>query len=738
MNRSQSLKAAAAALFTAFIGCAWAVSPPGLSIERSIGLDWLFKMRGPIDAPHGITIVGISGRTGSALNLPRAPHHWPRTVHAELVDRLVAANAATIIFDVDFSRPKPGDEDAVLARSIANANRVVLFERLAARTQHLSGSDRDGPQTVWLEQSEPPVQALAGAARAIGPFALPKVGQAAGEFWAFKPSMVNVPTTPALALQMMALPNYGQWLTTLKKAGARSVEHLPTCAEDLKGPEDLSALMRTLRQMFQTDTSLVRRMGRLIDRDFAGETRQLFHALAGLYAGPDYYNINFYGPPGSIKTVPFERFLSEPATGGIDVKNDIVFIGYSDLSDADQPDGHYSSFTGHDGVDLSGVEIMATAFANLLTRKTLADNDDTLSAAALILFGVLAGALAWLLPATLAVPAVLLLAGAYTGAAELVFARINVWLPLATPVLVQVPVALVVGQFGQYVAQRRSQKHFAQTIRHYVPDFIVRDIVEKHLPALALHREVHGTCLATDMSGFAKLAESRSPKELARFMNDYFEALAPAFKNSGVDVMEFRADMVMCAWLSSGSIKDGERAIDAAIKTIDVINRFATERNLKSLTPRVGLHRGSLYFGHSGGGGRYAYSIVGDTANVAARLESLNKTLGTQILISGFLGQGAAGTLLRPLGRFLLVGRSEPVAVSEIMRAEQRDLSIPFSVALAAFQNEDWPRAASLFGALAKRFPEDGPSKFYTTQSCIFAERPATAVSGPIIHMQEK
>lgn len=738
MNRRQRLKAATAALFTALIGCAWAVSSPGLSIERSIGLDWLFKMRGTMEPPHGIIIVGINGRTGSALNLPRAPHHWPRTVHAELVDRLVAANAATVVFDVDFSRTKPGDEDAVLARSIANADRVVLFERLAARTQHLSGGDHDHLQTVWIEHSEPPVEVLAEAASAIAPFALPKVGQSAIDFFAFKPSLGDAPTIPAVALQMKALPHYPQWLATLRKADARGVEDLPSSARELKGAQQLGRMMRTVRQMFARDTSLAQRVRSLIAKDYKGNTHQILDALAALYGGPDCYSINFYGPAGTIKTVPFERLLSEPSPHGLDLRDAVVFVGYSDLSDADQPDRHYSSFTGQDGVDLSGVEILATAFANLLTQRALAASNDALSAAAIIVFGALVGALAWLLPATLAVPAILLLAGVYTAAAELVFERMDLWLPLATPLLAQLPVALVVGQFGQYVAQRRSQKHFAQTIRHYVPDFLVRDIVEKQLPPLALHREVLGTCLATDMSGFAKLAESKSPKELARFMNDYFEALASTFRQSGVDVMEFRADMVMCSWLSSGSTEDGQRAIDAAIRTTDVINRFATERELASLTPRVGLDRGSLYIGHSGGGGRYAYSIVGNTANTAARLESLNKVLGTQILISSCLEQSAGSTLLRPLGRFLLVGKSEPIAVSEILRPEHNDLCMAFSQALVVFQNEDWPRAAALFEALSKSFPSDGPSRFYAMQSRIFAARPTTAVGGAIIRMQEK
>ena len=103
--------------------------------------------------------------------------------------------------------------------------------------------------------------------------------------------------------------------------------------------------------------------------------RQLLAALAALYAGPDHYYINFYGPPGTVRTIPYESLLQggggkAPAPTG-DLTNHMVFVGYSDLYDPDQPDRFYTSFTGKDGVDLSGVEIMATAYANLLSRRTL-------------------------------------------------------------------------------------------------------------------------------------------------------------------------------------------------------------------------------------------------------------------------------------------------------------------------------------------------------------------------------
>ena len=171
-----------------------------------------------------------------------------------------------IVFDIDFSRAKPGDEDAILARAIAQADRVVLFEWLAERRERVvTPGGGDGGWTS-IEQLHPPTEVLAAAAKALGPFPLPKLDQAAFEFWAFKSSAGDMPTTAAVALQLKALPVYDEWLAVLKEAGAPGVEHLPAHAAEVKGPPDMQQLMQTLRQMFQQDASLQQRVGEVLDR----------------------------------------------------------------------------------------------------------------------------------------------------------------------------------------------------------------------------------------------------------------------------------------------------------------------------------------------------------------------------------------------------------------------------------------------------------------------------------------
>jgi adenylate cyclase len=669
---------------------------------------------------------------------------------------MVEHNVGAIVFDIDFSRTKPADEDAIFARAIAEADRVVLFEWLGARRERLfTATGVDGGWT-WVEQKQPPTQVLAQAARALGPFPLPKLDQAAFEFWAFKPSAGDAPTTPAVTLQLKALTFYDGWLSALREAKAPGVDNLPTNATEVKGPADMQQLMQKLRQMFRQDASLQQRVGEAIARIYGDtkneDARKLLAALTALYAGPDNYYINFYGPPGTIRTIPYESFLMDQeketiktVTGSSSLANHMVFVGYSDLYDPDQPDRFYTSFTGKDGVDLSGVEIMATAYANLLNQQTLLPSGSLWSALSVLFFGLVVGILAYLLPATVAVPAAFALTALYAVVLQWRFNEADLWLPLATPALVQLPLALLIGLMGQYLLERRKERRLTRAIRYYLPENIVRDLSESQVDPTTLNRVVFGTCLATDMSDFIALAETKSPRELAVFMNEYFDALAQALKRHGVDVMEFRADMIMCAWVAPvRSPAICRKGMHAAIEVSDIITRFAQQHGSRHFNPRVGLHDGDVYVGHTGGGGRFLYSIVGDAANTAARLESLNKHLGTHVLAAESVVRDSDGLLLRPLGAFRLRGKTDPTSVFEILgrkesaRVEHLDLCAQFAEGLAAFQRKDWLRAASMFEAITKSFVDDGPSRFYWAYSRKYAVESPIYDGPAVIHMHEK
>ena len=740
-------------LAVAVLGLVLISIPLGTTFERTFGLDWLFKIRGAVTPPPQVAVVGINSRTGRALDLPRLPRDWPRAVHARLIERLVARNAEVIVFDFDFSRAKPGGDDAVFANAVAKANRVVLYEWLAGRRERAVTAAGTDAGWTWVEEKQPPTEVLAKAARALGPFPLPKLNQAVFEFWTFKPSAGDAPTTAAIALQLKALGAYDQWLSVLRQAQAPVAVSLPRKADEITGAERVREFMLTLRQAFQEDPTLyVRVQGALNRMDAAERDSSTFlelSSLAALYAGSDHQYLNFYGPPGTIRTIPYEAVLAADAgTAAMaigDLSGHVVFVGYSDPYDPEQPDRFYTSFTDKHGVDLSGVEIMATAYANLHAQRSVRPAELGASAAIVVGFGLVMGFAAYHLPATAGVPSVFALAALYAALAQWRFNAGDLWLPMAIPLLVQLPVALLLGLMGQYLLERRKERQIARAISYYLPESIVKDLTEKQVDPDSVNKVVFGTCLATDMSGFTTLSESKSPKELAAFMNEYFDALAQVLKRHAVDVTEFHADTIMCAWTApEKSPAVCRKAVDAAIAVSAAIEQFALEHGAMRLNPRIGLQDGNFYLGHTGGGGRFLYSILGDTANTAARLESLNKHMGSRILAAESVVENRDGLLLRPLGLIRLAGKADPVSVVEIFgkrssaTADQLAICEEFADALAVFKSMEWAAAANRFEALAGRFVNDRPSQLYLALSRKYAAEAPAGSDPPVIQMEHK
>ena len=526
------------------------------------------------------------------------------------------------------------------------------------------------------------------------------------------------------------MPQYDHLITALQRTGIQTLDLVPAIPGATDAPDPVRWMV-SLRNRLSSDQSYRERLQTVIKNmpGMGDGDRRALAALAALYTGPADRYLNFYGPPGTIARVPYQVVLKPElqmaALQHVDLKGKVVFVGYSDLAEPEQPDRFYTVFTDADGVDLSGVEIMATAFANLLTDRSLRLSSMAMTLTITLVFGFTVGAALYLLPALIGVAFGLAVSFLYVAAAQWSFNAADLWLPLAVPILVQMPLATLVGVMGQYLVERRLEKRMSRAISHYLPESIVRDLTEKHLDPSKSDRVVYGTCLATDMSGFTTIAEKKSPTELATFMNAYFDAIAHALKRHAVDITNFHADTIMCAWIGTDPSPDArKKAILAALDVMQAIEAFSRRDGELRLNARIGLQDGQFYVGHTGGGGHLAYTILGDPANTAARLESLNKQLGTHVLAAQSVLAGlSSGFLTRPVGSFRLVGKAEPIPVSEIVaqRLEatesQIDLCTRFTRAVDLLRAGKWDEAMTLLKAILDQHEDDGPTRFYIARS---------------------
>lgn len=714
-------------IITALLGSAFGLTNWGGYFERSVGLSWLFHVRGELKAPDDVVVVGINGSTGVQLDISSVPREWSRSLHAQMVDELTRRGASAILFDMQFNKPKVAAEDSVFARSVDKSDRVGLIELVTGKRQPVYDKNGNMKGTVWVEGLVQPLPELKKAAKGLATFPLPKIDASVHEFWAFKDSQVNAATLPSLGIQLHALKAQQDWYSILQQLGIPALQDLPKNINEVGKASNLRRVMATMREELSKSPEIKQKLAALLDKTAdtrSKETQFFLQALSGLYTGNAHRVLNFYGPPGSIKTVSYQTIIKEAKEGlnerSVDLQGKTVFVGFSDLYDPGHPDRFYTVFTSDDGVDLSGVEIAATAFANLLTNSSIIPLANFESLGMYLSFGIIIGLIAYLLPATFAVPITLSLAVGHILISQWLFNQYHVWIPLATPVLLQFPLALFLGLMGQYLLEKEHIKHMSHALSYYLPENVAADLTINQGDPDTFNKVVYGTCFATDMSGFSTISEQLPPDQLALFLNDYFDTLAGSLKQHGVDVTEFRADAIMCAWTADESTIDVRRKpILAALSAAESMGEFKERNDMLKASLRVGLEVGNFYIGHAGGGGHFVFSIVGDTANTASRIESLNKHVGTQILSTQNVIEGFDDLLIRPLGDFVFVGKTEALPIVEIMAtntdatSQQKLLAEQFAETMSVYHRREWEKASERFVSILKDYPDDGPSRFF-------------------------
>jgi adenylate cyclase len=713
---SRRLKGLVFGVVTGFIGVILGLTPLGADFEKHVGLDWLFHVRGPIDPPPEVAVVAINERDIAGLGLPKLPRDWPRSIHGELIEKLVEQGAAVIVFDMDFQRAKLAEDDAEFARAVADSERVVLFERLNGMRQPIYDTQGQQTGTIWMEELVPPIPVLAEAARALAPFPVPKVQVNVYQFWPFKPSAGYVATIPSAALQLFALPAQQRWIAVLERAGAAGIEDLPRDTAGVGRAAAVSELMLGLRDTFADDPELRDRvLAVLADATLTTNERRMMTALVSLYAGGDNRYLNFYGPPGSIPNVPYNAVMKDKSV--TDLNGKVVFVGLSDLYDPGQPDRFYTVFTNEHGVDLSGVEIAATAFANMLTDRSLRPAGLLVMVSILFLAGLLLGSGIYLLSATIAVPLALLLSGLYVAGVQFTFTAADLWLPLAIPMLVQLPIALFVGLLAQYLTEAHSRKQLKSVFGQYVPPEIVDEMSRNPDGNFSVDGESRElSVLFCDIRGFTTISESLAADELKQLLNQFFTPMTRIIFEKRGTIDKYVGDMIMAFW--GAPVQDprhGQHAVEAALAMLDQVvamRPVISERNWPEVNIGIGINTGVMNVGDMGSEYRRAYTVIGDAVNLGARLEGLTKYYGVRLIVSETTAAGLEGMLLRCLDRVKVKGKHEsvtiyePVGLTASVSGEMVKEVMASNTALNHYFAGDLEKAYSAFQTLQQAAPE--------------------------------
>jgi adenylate cyclase len=738
------VKALVIGLAVGMLGIAVSLLPKIAELETSIGLGWLFNLRGKRIPPDEVIVISIDQDSSRYFNLPNDPRKWPRGLHAELIRNLAARGVRVMAFDVRFDEHRDPTQDRLLAEAIREAGNVVLFQYLTRKNIPEKPSIEPPHSYIVIEKLVPPIPELAQAAKALAPFPLPKVPARVNQVWTFKRGAGGVATLPVMAYQVY-LGSQLQMLRKLIKQAVVSGE-ITVAEETLTelAPDRAPAThARSLRQLFQTHPQLgpvlINRLEQAPDI-----ARPWVLGLISLYTGDDSQYLDFYGPPQSINTIPYYSMFTGTAT--TDLAGKAVFIGFSEQLQPEQKDGFYTVFSQPDGLDISGVEIAATTFANLLERRRILPLPPLLTIGWLILWGLASGALLTLLPGASPLPATLAMAALGAGVASYWFIENGTWLPTVVPLLFQLPVALVSALLWHYLSARKERQIIRQTFDYFLPSEVVDEFIHDNTNFKSKWHAVHGICLATDAKQYTRLSERLEPSQLQSLLNRYFAVLFPPVKKHGGMIFDVVGDSMMAGWWSQTSLRalHREAACRAAIEIIKAVDEFNKRTPESCLPTRIGLHLGKLVLGNVGAGDHYEYRPVGDIPNAASRIEGLNKLLGTQLLASKEVIQGLDSIVTRELGCFRVFGKSQPLVIHELLCDKDqcterlKRLRAQFAPALQLFQAQRYQEASALFDNIKSHFGEDGPTLYYLSLCALYTREPPLTPWDGVITIHQK
>ena len=728
------------AFSTGILGLAAILHPFAESLEQS-GLDLLFHLRGARKPPPEVVVIAIDNRSARAFNLQPA-RKWPRDLHARMVEALARNGAKVIAFDLFMEDEQSAEGDRRLAGAMAYAGNVVLCQALVSRIRHLDEWQTARGQFASLEQLISPIPLFADSAAALGPFPLPLVSSKLRTCWTFKLEAGECPTMPVVAFSVF---NFD-----LLEALADRL-HLPANTQTESPAHRIDQLVRGFQETVKSNPQPAEEIVHEMEEHYASDqgTLRRLRSLLPVYQAPETVFLNFYGPPGTITHLSYIdalRSLEDPEGKKVfDFGGKAVFVGAVDLQLLGQKDSFHTVFSRPDGTDLCGVEIAATAFANFFESAVVRPLGMFAQVAIMSACALLCSAVCFLLPGFFSALILTLAAGLWLGIAEYQFARHAVWFPLIVPWLVQAPAAFFVSVLWKYRETNKERQKITKAFGLYIPDSVVDNVVKD----LTTHRTpgqmVFGAVMFSGGERLTSLSESTLPLELSRFMNSYYETMFNLVRRHGGTVSDVMGDSMLALW----AMVDPDPGLRlsscrAALEIIAEMGEFKCESAPYGLKTRIGLHYGPLLIGTIGGRDHYEYRPVGEVVNTAARIESLNKRLGTRVLVSGDVLSGDSGFfLVRKLGDFVLAGKSKVIEIYELMArkeaATNRQLRLAklFVEGLSAFREQRLDEAVRAFDACLET-GEDGPANYYIDLCRNAVQRPSGAIWDGAIRLEEK
>jgi adenylate cyclase len=280
--------------------------------------------------------------------------------------------------------------------------------------------------------------------------------------------------------------------------------------------------------------------------------------------------------------------------------------------------------------------------------------------------------------------------------------------------------------FNRMIEQLRLKERIRQTFGRYIDPRVAEGLIDRPATATEGQRQIM-TVMFCDMEGFTTLSEGMTPQGLVKVMNRYLSTMsAPIRAQQGI-IDKYIGDAIMAYW-GPPFVDEVDEARRACIAAVEMIERVpGLRKELPELLGvraiptecdvRIGIATGEALVGSIGSDFMMSFTVIGDTVNLASRLESANKIYGTRCLISeATIAAADCAVEAREIDRVVVVGQTQPQAVFEIMgragelSAQQVLLRSHYSEGLTAYRARRWDEANNAFNMALDAVPSDGPS----------------------------
>ena len=712
-------------------------------------LDVRFQLRGPRPPGGNIVIVAIDQKSQDLLG--RWP--FPRSYFAEAVDVLREAQARVITFDVNF--PQPDQNSALQAlRQVrrqyeATQGGAVQSGGFGASLKKLEAeADNDKKFAEALSRFENVV---------LGYFFLPRK-EVEAQNQALLSEFLNYLSFQAYP--QIVNPQYATKFEGPKYAGLSP--NLPTFAMYAKNfgyynvLPDADGVVRREPVIVEFQGSFYPALDIASALAFTNrpleEVRVFFNpnGLERIDFGPlsiptdpqGFVQIDFHGPAGTFPTYSLADVVQRKLPPGA-FRDRLVLIGPTATGIADMVVTPFQTEA------FPGVEVHANFIDNLLDghfiRRGLREN--LIDIGFILLFSLGAGILLSVLPSVRATAILVLFLGLFLWLAYHLFTTQRIWIAAF------LPTATLTCNYAGIISYRfffeeRERKKVRSAFQQYVSPGVINQLLQQPQLLRLGGEEKELTAMFCDIRGFTTISEGLSPAALVDLLNEYLSEMTEVIFHQWGTLDKYIGDATMAFWGAPYPQPDhAERACLAGLEMLQALSKLQSRWEALG-RPRmdvgIGINTGPMLVGNMGSSRRFNFTIMGDNVNLASRLEQLNKTFGTRLIVSETTHQAARYRVVaRELDLIRVKGKTKPVKIYELLGPIEdgervRPFVDRFHAALEAYRSRHWQTALGLFGELVRDFPEDRPAGLFVQRCRDLIEQPPEGEWDGVYVMQAK